>query len=307
MRPEVAEAATLARASAAGAPARSTEADALLEAAAHARLATGGAIYQALALLADPGPNRLTWKLASEEIGKSEREFQQSHDDYGRARARAARAAADMESALSAAFSSGAGSSGPALLASARATLDEVARFHERRGEFFDSGVALNNIGLAFDYEGRFAESIRAYLRAQPVFARIHERTREAQVLQNIALVQSELGQFPEALESFAKVVELLEERDDPQLFADVLNNRALAEYGSRDLDAALRDYGAALEILIRLNSTRQESRSLNGIGAVYYASGDLEQAEQYFFPRPGVADRCRRSEGTHSNIARFR
>ena len=64
------------------------------------------------------------------------------------------------------------------MLADARDQLDAVSAFHARRGEFYDQAWAQNNIGMAFYYEGRYDEAIRAYQKSLPLYARLHERTR---------------------------------------------------------------------------------------------------------------------------------
>jgi CHAT domain-containing protein len=258
--------------------ARSASAQELPALVAHARLSLSDAVYHALTA-GHQGADR-TWTIASDEAARAELAFRQVNDEYGLALARAARATADMERALSTPPDTG---NRESLLSEARATLEEVAALHERRNEPFDRALALNNIGLAFYYENRFGKAIRSYRRAQPIYAHLQERAREAQVLQNIALVQYELGRLSEALADYDRALASLTEKDDPKAFAVVLNNRALAKYGSRDLDGALRDYNAALDTFTRIASVRDQSRSLFGIGAVYYASGDLERARYYF------------------------
>jgi CHAT domain-containing protein len=143
--------------------------------------------------------------------------------------------------------------------------------------------LALNNIGLSFYYEGNYQDAIGAYSQAEPIYARLGEKPRDAQVRQNLALVEYELGRFSDAKRDYAEVIKLIDQNDNPKLYAEILNNRALAEYVSGDLDAALAHYGEALKILTDIQVTREQARSLQGIGAVYYAVGDREQAIDYF------------------------
>ncbi len=204
---------------------------------------------------------------------------------YGAARARAMSAAAGMEVALSmpSGPNSTRSSSAMAMLADARESFDEIAALHAQRGERFDQALALNNLGIAYYYEGQFDRALRAYALARPIYAALQERQREAQVLQNMALIEYELGRFRSARQAFLDVQALLDESENAKLYADVLNNLALAELGAGYLDAALDHYSAALQILTRLQSPREQARSLHGIGAVYYAMGDGALATGYF------------------------
>jgi CHAT domain-containing protein len=249
--------------------------------AAHAHLSAGGAVYQAMTVLTDARAENLSWELAQQEARLAERAFRELNDAYGVTRARALDAAARIEVAVS--LPQGQKTSAAAELEGARETLTQLASEHGSRGEVFDQALALNNLGMAYYYDARFEDAIRAYRGAVPLYEQLSERPRQAQSLQNVALMQYELGRFSAALASFAQVLGLLEERDNPNLYADILNNRGLAEYASGNLDAALRNYTSALAILTRIDAKREEARSLHGIGTVYYALGDRDLAAEYF------------------------
>jgi CHAT domain-containing protein/tetratricopeptide (TPR) repeat protein len=224
------------------------------------------------------------WTEAKQAALQASEAFVAVNDSYGVARARAMEAAAEMEIALAARPNNQHGASDRAdSLKLARRTFTEVALLHRQRHEPFDEALALNNIGLAYYYEGDYQDAIGAYQRAERIYARLGEKPRDAQVRQNLALVEYELGRFSAAKHDFAQVLPLISQTDSPKLYAEILNNNALAEYASGDLDAALQDYSAALTILTTIQATREQARSLQGIGAVYYTVGDREQAIDYF------------------------
>ncbi len=218
---------------------------------------------------------------------RAEHEFEAIADEYGADRARAMRAAAQIEVALDQPKSSGAQPTGQsrtaALLADARATFARVAEGHERRREYFEQALALNNIGIAFYYSNEYDDAIRSYGRAFAIYEKIGERSREAQVMQNMALVQDEVGRFADARASYARALHLIDPVTSAQLYADVLNNLALAEQRSGRPDDALRHYSEALAMLMKLQSTREQARSLHGIGSIYYDIGNRTEALSYF------------------------
>lgn len=239
---------------------------------AEAYLSEAATLYQGLA----------HWTEAKQAALQAANAYEAASNDYGVARARAMEAAAEVEIALSAESPQGSGNRAH-ILNTARQTFSEVAALHRRRHEPYDEALALNNIGLSFYYEGDYQGAIGAYGQAEPIYARLGENPRDAQVRQNRALVEYELGRFSDAKRDYAEALKLIDQNDNPKLFAEILNNKALAEYVSGDLDAALEHYGAALTILTDIQVSREQARSLHGIGAVYFAVGDREQAIDYF------------------------
>jgi CHAT domain-containing protein/tetratricopeptide (TPR) repeat protein len=223
------------------------------------------------------------WTEAKQAALQAGEAFTAVNNGYGVARARAMQAAAEMEMALAARPSNRGTGDRVNMLESARKTFAEVALRHRQRHESFDEALALNNIGLAYYYEGDYQNAIGAYRHAELIYARLGEKPRDAQARQNMALVEFELGRFSAAKHDFVQVLSLISHTDNPKLYAEILNNKALAEYESGDLDAALQDYSAALTILTTIQATREQARSLQGIGAVYYTVGDREQAIDYF------------------------
>jgi CHAT domain-containing protein/Tfp pilus assembly protein PilF len=122
-----------------------------------------------------------------------------------------------------------------------------------------------------------------SYRAALPIYVRLQEYPREAQVLQNSALMEYELGQFREARRDYVRALEVNGQGPDSSLRGDILNNMALVEYASGKLDLALEHYSEARELHQRLQNPLQVARSLHGLGIVYYAAGDRTQALDYF------------------------
>jgi CHAT domain-containing protein/tetratricopeptide (TPR) repeat protein len=255
--------------------------------AASALATTGRSVPLAIAYLSEAATfyqGLQHWTEAKQAALESANAYEAANEDYGVARARAMGAAAEMEIALSAQSNNPQGLRDRGhILGSARETFSELAALHRRRHEPFDEALALNNVGIGFYYEGDYQGAIGAYSQAEPIYARLGEKPRDAQVRQNLALVEYELGRFSDAKRNYIQALKLIVQNDNPKLYAEILNNRALAEYVSGDLDAALEHYSAALSILTDIQVTREQARSLQGIGAVYYAAGDREQAIDYF------------------------
>ena len=244
---------------------------------AQAEMSMAAALYQGAA----------KWEAALAASRRAESAFNAVGDEFGIDRARAMRAAAQMEVALieppNKMTQADSQKRTADMLAEARTIFSRVAEDQARRGELFEQALALNNIGLAFYYEQRFDDALNSYKGALELQERLGERPRQAQVLQNIAVVQYEIGRFSESRANYQRVLQILDPKENAKLYADVLNNLALTEQKSGQPDAALRHYSQALTMLITLQSTREQARSLHGIGATYYDIGNRPEAVSYF------------------------
>ena len=226
------------------------------------------------------------WAGARSAAQTAAKAYQQLADTYGASRSQALEAAALMEIAVT--YRSPAlGAEGVRRTASAlrqaREELATVAAFHEKHHQPFDQALALNNIGLAFYYEGLNDNAIRSYGRALTVFVRLDEERWQSIARQNIALAEYELGRVNEAISQYNRLLQETNPDTDPNLFAALLNNSSLANWLGGNMDVALRQYARALELLRKVQRPREEARSLFGIGSVYETLGDSDRALDFY------------------------
>lgn len=208
-----------------------------------------------------------------------------SRDPYRSARAQALGAAAWLEIATDIAPRSakaGAASDPKVLLEKARRTLQRLVLFHNLRQEGYDAALQVNNIALAYLYEGRFLECIPTALNASRMFAALTETPRQALAWQNRALCYWGIGQLPAALGAFNQALKNMRPDPYPQLYLLTLNNTALLNFALGHFDESLRLHGDSLDLAIRVQNRREEAQSLYGIGVTYYALGDIAQAREY-------------------------
>jgi CHAT domain-containing protein len=258
--------------------------------------------YQsALALLDNPADTQLRGEAAlaiagveyydlkewrpSAESAATARELFGSRDPYRRARAKALAAAAWIEMATDSAQRDGAAGAQLAaneLLQKSRSLLRELVQFHIRRHEAYDAALQMNNIGVAYSYEGRFRECIAAARSASEMFARLEEIPRRALASQNQALCFWGLGHLPEALNAFNRALRDLKPDPYPHLYLIALNNTALINYALGHFDESLALEDRALELAVRTQDKLREAESLYGIGVTYYALGDRGEAREF-------------------------
>src|SRR2546421_7034825 len=206
-------------------------------------------------------------------------------DPYRRARAEALAAAAWIEIGSSAPAGRpvpGYGVHSTELLVRARSALQRLSRFHKQRGERYDAGLQLTNIGLTYLYEGRYPECVMASTTSSRLFGSMHEPLRRAQAWQNRALCLWGLGRLPEALRWFERSLADIGPEPYPSIFLASITNTALADYALGHFDESLRLYDRALPFTEKVQSQRDEAYCLYGIGVNYYALGDREGAREF-------------------------
>jgi CHAT domain-containing protein len=206
-------------------------------------------------------------------------------DSYGKARAQAIGGAAALDVAVTVKRSAttDAAQQASATLEDARAQLHAASAFHASRGEFYEQAWAQNNIGLAFYYEGRYDEAIRAYQKALPLYERLHERIPQAQTLQNLALVEYELGRASDSLLHYRQALKLIGRDANPKLVAAILVNSALAHQDSGNEDMALRELAESLALARTIQDTALQSIDIYHIASVYARLGDQTRALDFY------------------------
>ena len=204
-------------------------------------------------------------------------------DPYRRARAEAILAAAWIEIGSAApAGQAVAGTDAIGLLVRARHLLQRLVQFHLGRGERYDAGLQLTNIGLTHLNEGSYPECVEASDAASRLFGSIHETQRRALAWQNRALCLWGLGRLPEALRWFERALPDIGPEPYPGIYLAVMTNTALADYALGHLDESLRLYDRALAFTQKVQSPRDEAYCLYGIGVNYYALGDRQRAREF-------------------------
>src|SRR5438874_2837630 len=217
--------------------------------------------------------------------GKAAAEMLGGDDPYRRARAEALAAAAWIEIGSSAPVGRpvpGYGVRSTELLTRARTELHRLSRFHMQRGERYDAGLQLTNIGLTYLYEGRYLQCVTASTTSSRLFGSIHEPLRRAQAWQNRALCLWGLGRLPEALRWFERSLSDIGPEPYPSIFLASITNTALADYALGHFDESLRLYDRALPFTEKTQSPRDEAYCLYGIGVNYYALGDRTRARGF-------------------------
>ena len=224
------------------------------------------------------------WALTA-EWAKAAADWLGAEDPYRRARADALAAAAWIEIASGAPAGKalpGYGVPPAGLFERARRELRRLSRFHLERGERYDAGLQLTNIGVSYVYEGRYSECVAAFTDSSRLFGSIHDTVRRAQAWQNQALCLWGQGRLAQAVRLLERALHDVGPEPYPTLYVGVTTNTALADYTLGRFDESLRLYDRALAFSRKVQSSRDEAYCLYGIGVNYYGLGDLERAREF-------------------------
>ncbi|MCO5296804.1 MAG: CHAT domain-containing protein [Fimbriimonadaceae bacterium] len=191
---------------------------------------------------------------------------------------RAARSSGDRYGEADGAFYSGQALKGLYLWKRAAVSFDRAATLYRAIGAKRDLGVALHELGVAYDFGGDRPLAVQAFrdaLAAEEAAADV--RGRGATLLA-LGKVYDDLGQRSDAFDACRKALALFEARE-PQGRAAALNalGKLHEELGQRP--EALSHYQQALELFQRAADSRGRAQTLTNMGVTVDNMGDPSRA----------------------------
>jgi len=145
--------------------------------------------------------------------------------------------------------------------------------------------ASLNNIGVAYDYQGNYDKALEFYIKALRVNELLEDKHRIANSLNNIGIIYYYQGNFHETLKYYKRALKLREEMEDQPGIAGSLNNIGLLYINQVDrsndpdnLGNAINYLLKALEIKQKLGEPRSIARSLGNIGTVYKFRAEMTE-----------------------------
>jgi tetratricopeptide (TPR) repeat protein len=146
-----------------------------------------------------------------------------------------------------------------------------AARKSERLQE---EGVTLNNLGLVYDSQGRWADAITHYKQSLKIFCDLDDRHGEGAVLNSLGLVYDSQGLWVEAIIHYKQSLKIFRDSDDRHGEGAALNNLGnVYQAHSRWVDASIQ-FGQSLEIFRSGGDRYSEAQCLMSLGNVYRIQG---------------------------------
>jgi PAS domain S-box-containing protein len=145
-------------------------------------------------------------------------------------------------------------------------------------------GVALNNMGSCFFYQGNYPNSFKTDEEALSIFEKNGNKKGIALSLITIGNDYQHEGNYLEAIDYRLKALKINEEIGDKPEMAHCFNNIGNAYNSEQNFPKALEYYLKALGISHEIGNKRGEARTLNNIGDLYCKQHNYLKALEYEF-----------------------
>lgn len=141
-------------------------------------------------------------------------------------------------------------------------------------GEINIKSYALNLMGIAYRYQGRYENALENYKTALKINEKLKLKTEASYNLSSIGELYKELGRYDEALKNLEKALEIATEQKDKLTIA--INQSYIGEvkYKQKNYSQALALYNDSLNIFTELGAKDRIARSYNHLG---YLNGEIK------------------------------
>jgi signal transduction histidine kinase len=160
----------------------------------------------------------------------------------------------------------------------------KALRGYEELGDKVNTANSLNNLGNVTMSEGRYTEALEYYFKSLRMYEELGNKAHIASSLHNIGIVYSEQQKYSEALQSFFNVLRMYEELNIKVDIARSLNNIGVVYLKLRKYSEALVHYIKSLRLREELGNKSGIANALHGIGRVYFEEGKYSEALEYEF-----------------------
>ncbi len=149
----------------------------------------------------------------------------------------------------------------------------------KREGNRAAEGIALNNLGVVYQLQGRWAEAIAAYEQDLAICRELGDRHGEGATLNNLGVVYEKQGRWAEAIAAYEQDLAICRELGDRHGEAQTLNNLGVVYEKQGRWAEAIAAYEQSLRIKRELGDQHGEGQTLNNLGGVYQLQGRWAEA----------------------------
>lgn len=149
-------------------------------------------------------------------------------------------------------------------------------------GDLSNEGITLNNIGEVYRVQGRYVVAQDYYDRARAIAVQLGNRSSEATSLNNIGLVKYSLGNLGEAITYFEESLGISRIVGNRLGEGAALHNLGLVYHANGQYALAQDSYDLALAIAREVGDRVGEEKTLNAISGVYRSLGQYDRAMIY-------------------------
>lgn len=145
----------------------------------------------------------------------------------------------------------------------------------------YEPGVAnaLLNLGIVKYFTGEYEKSLEFYLAALEITEKLGDKKKLSSLYNNIGTIYKDLSRYEESLKYYYLSKEIDIELNDSVGIATSFNNIGISYKLLGDTIKAAINYENALEIRLKINDESGASSTLNNLSRLYFAKGNIKKA----------------------------
>jgi CHAT domain-containing protein/Tfp pilus assembly protein PilF len=163
------------------------------------------------------------------------------------------------------------------------ATCQSFLAMQQQSGDRAGAGATLNNLGLVYQEQGKYADAAQVYQQALMLHQQLDLPDRQSATLTNLGSIHQELGQYAQALEFYQQALALYKTTNNRDYIGRTLNNLGTLHRQLGQDEAALASYQQALTIAQEANDRPNAGTVLHNIGLLHNKAKRYTQALEMY------------------------
>jgi len=140
----------------------------------------------------------------------------------------------------------------------------------------------LNNIALAYQYEGDYEKSINIYVQSLNIYEQLNDMRTAMLIYNNIGSLYKEIGYFNKAIEYYQKKIAFSQEIGDQIEYCKSLNNIAGCYAEMHNNDTAITIYESAIPLFDSFDDKETKAMIYKGIADCEIEKSNYKKALKY-------------------------
>jgi tetratricopeptide (TPR) repeat protein len=176
--------------------------------------------------------------------------------------------------------------------------LEALAEAGKRLGRKDAQGMALGNLGLAYNNLGEYQRAIDYHEQSLAVKREIGDRRGEGNSLGNLGIAYKNLGEYQRAIEFHEQRLAIAREIGDRRGEGQALGNLGVAYQNLGEYQRAIEYYEQQLVIVHEIGDRRGEGTALGNLGIAYDNLGEYQRAIEYYEQAKAIDQEIGNQEG---------
>ncbi len=189
-------------------------------------------------------------------------------------------------------------------VAEALESFQQALEIQQQMGDRYGEAVALNNMGVAYYYQGDYEQSLVSSQQSMKIFWELYERSAIAATLNNQSIAKFHLGEYQRAIELCHGAIGIFRTIGDRTREAVGFNNTGMAYEILGDNPRAIGYFEEALATAQDIGDPSGEVFALNNLAEAYNKLGKSEQAREFEQQAMAIAQTIETQAGTGGMVS---